>query len=235
MGLASAQDEYGRRGDEAIAGLKDMVKVVDDILIFSKSEQAHIDSVIALLERFRKQGITLHAKKFHLGESTIKFCGYLVGQDGIEADPDKLDAIKNFPTPSNLTDLRSFMGLVNQLGSFTKGISEAAGPLRDLMRPKNVFRWEASHQIAFEKIKLVLTSPPLLAHFDPKLKTRLETDASRLNGLGFALRQLHGKNWKLVQCGSRFLSDTESRYAMIELELLGVVWAMKKSKMYLLG
>ena len=84
-------------------------------------------------------------------------------------------------------------------------------------------------------MKKVLASPAVLAPFDPNLPTMLQTDASRLKGLGFALLQKHGEVWKLVQCGSRFISETESRYAMIELELLGVVWAASKCSLYLLG
>ena len=72
-------------------------------------------------------------------------------------------------------------------------------------------------------------------HFDPKKPTALHTDASRLNGLGYVLLQKHGEEWKLIQCGSRFLTDTESRYSMVELELLAIVWATKKCRLYLQG
>lgn len=89
--------------------------------------------------------------------------------------------------------------------------------------------------MAFESVKRALTSPPVLAFFDPKLPTVLQTDASRLNGLGFALMQKHGDCWRLVQCGSRFLTDTESRYSVIELEMLALVWSVRKCRTYLAG
>ena len=81
----------------------------------------------------------------------------------------------------------------------------------------------------------MLISPPVLAFFNPSLPTALQTDASRLNGLSYALLQRHGDQWRLVQCGSRFLSDTESRYATIELELLAVTWAARKCHLFLDG
>ena len=84
-------------------------------------------------------------------------------------------------------------------------------------------------------MKQALCSPPVLAHFDPTLPTALQTDASRFKGLGYAFLQQHGGIWNLIQCRSRFLSDAETRYAVIELELVAVVWALKKCKMYLLG
>ena len=84
-------------------------------------------------------------------------------------------------------------------------------------------------------MKRILCSPPVLAPFDPKLPTMLQTDASRLKGLGCVLLQRHGGNWKLTQTGSRFTTNIELRYAMVELELLAVVWAVKKCYVYLQG
>ena len=127
------------------------------------------------------------------------------------------------------------MGLVNQLGSFSPHIAAAATPLRDLLRPRNEWCWSAHHGEAFKSVKSSLASPPILAHFDASLPTKLETDASRIGGFGFILRQRHGETWKLVQCGSRFLSDAESRYAVIELEMAALVWAAKKCTTYLRG
>ena len=82
---------------------------------------------------------------------------------------------------------------------------------------------------------VIVNSDQTLALFDPALPTRLETDASRLHGLGYVLRQLDGDDWKLVQCGSRFLTDTESHYSTIEVEMLALVWATKKLHIYLYG
>ena len=235
MGLSSSSDVYCQRGDAAMAGLQGVSKVVDDVLVHAANAKDHVKRVVAVLERCRKHQITLNPNKFKFAKHQVKYVGFLVNKDGITADPSKLEAISKFPTPTNLTELRSFMGMVNQLGSFTPHISQAAGPLRDLLKAKNVFQWLDVHTKAFEEMKAALVSAPVLAPFDPSLPTMLQTDASRLKGLGYALLQCHDDNWKLVQCGSRFITDTESRYAMIELEMLGVAWAMKKCKIYLLG
>ena len=94
-------------------------------------------------------------------------------------------------------------------------------PLRPLLSTKNDFLWLPDHDLAFSKAKELLTSPSILSFFDINKQTRLCTDASR-QGLGFILQQKQGDTWELVQAGSRFLSDTESRYAVIVLELLAV-------------
>ncbi len=236
MGLASAQDEYCRRGDEALAGVDNLRKVVDDVLVYGQSNQELLDNVIRVLEKCKEHKITLNPKKFQFGLEEIDYVGYKVSKDGIQVDDSKVDAVAKFPQPTNLVEMRSFMGLVNQFTDFSTCIAAAAEPLRGLLKPKNDFIWTEDHEAAFEKVKKALASPPILAQFDPQLPIMLQTDASRLKGLGFALLQKHGEQWKLVVCGSRFLSDTESRYAMIELELLAVVWAVKvKCHLYLAG
>ena len=89
-----------------------------------------------------------------------------MSKDGIEADPAKVRAIAEFPKPSNITELRSFMGLVTQLGSFSAEISQAAVPLRDLLKTKNQFIWIQPHDQAFQAVKAALVSPPVLTTFD---------------------------------------------------------------------
>ena len=91
------------------------------------------------------------------------------------------------------------------------------------------------HEQAFKEAKCRLSSPPVLTYFAVNRPTLLATDASRLHGLGFVLQQMVDGVWKPVQAGSRFLTPTESRYAMIELEALGACWVMKKCDMFLRG
>ncbi|XP_066982187.1 uncharacterized protein [Macrobrachium rosenbergii] len=235
MGLCSTGDEYNRRGDEALSGIPNLAKVVDDIIIWDDDLESHCQHIKDVLNRCRAHVITLNAEKMCIASPSVSFCGYTISETGIAANKDKIKAITEFPTPANITDLRSFMGLVNQLAEFTPDIASTAQVLRPLMSPKNSFIWTSDHNAAFLKTKKALAEPPILAHFDHTLPTVLQTDASRLNGIGYALLQEHAGVWRLVQCGSRFLADVESRYSTIELEMLAVVWAMKKCKYYLLG
>ena len=235
MGLSSTGDEYCRRGDIAIAGLRNVEKVMDDMIVFDDNFEQRVERVRALLLRCREHSITLNADKFVFAENEVNFVGFTISADGITTDPNKLRAIAEFPTPSCLTELRSFMGLANQLGDFTTEVSTTADPLRELLKYRNEFRWTESHTAAFIETKKALVSVPTLAHFDPTKPTALHTDASRRKGLGYALLQKHSGRWRLVQYGSRFLTDTESRYAMVELELLAATWAMKKCRILLLG
>ena len=236
MGLVSSGDEFCRRVDKALDGINQYVKVVDDILTWDKDLQVHLQRLNDILTSCRNHGITLNAAKFVIGAPSVTFCGYKLSCQGIEADEEKVAAIKNFPTPTNLTDLRSFIGLVNQLADFTPAISTSMTSLRPLLSSKRVFQWMPEHQTSFDSVKQALSEPPVLAHFNPDLPTALHTDASRLYGVGYALLQQNcDDKWQLIQCGSRFLTDTETRYATIELEMLAIVWGMHKCKYYLLG
>ena len=120
-------------------------------------------------------------------------------------------AIASFPSPKNITDLRSFLGLANQLAFFLPDFSHLTSEMRKLLSTKNAFLWLETHQNEFEKLKQVLTSDLLVKTFDPKLPTKLLTDASLLNGLGYTLLQKEtDSKLRLITCGSCSLSEPKT-------------------------
>ena len=235
QGFVSSGDEYNRRMDSAFENIQNFGKVVDDCILYDSDYDQHLQHVRVVLTRARQYGITFSASKFMFAQPEVPYCGYIVSKSGWRIDPEKVKAIREFPTPISRTDMRSFMGLVNQFSEFTPRIAELAQPLRGLLKESNEFVWQAEHMNAFDAIRQEVTQCPTLTFFSYGAPTRLETDASRTKGLGFALFQHQGNGWHLIQCGSRFISETESRYAMIELECLAVVWAMQKCHVFLAG
>ena len=234
QGLSAAGDEYGERTDPIFENLQ-TIKVVDDILAADRNFRTHVKKVIMILELCRKHRVTLSRDKFCFARRQVDFVGFKVGRQGIAADPEKVAAIARFPRPTSRSDLRSFMGVAVQLAAFTPLLAEAAQPLRDLLKTSNSFCWEDEHETAFDRVKQILMSAPVLAPYDPALPVALHTDASRLRGLGYVVTQVQDGQTRLIQCGSRFITDTERRYAMFELEMLGVVWAAHKAKTILQG
>lgn len=235
MGLHVSSDEWCRRSDEALAGLEGVQKIVDDILVEAPTIAILMTRVREVLARCREHNIIISNKKFNIG-SEIDFAGYRITSNGIEPSPQKVASIQNFPTPQNITDLRSFLGLCNQLSDFHPDYAHMTLELRSLLGKNVAWQWLPEHQQAFEKVKEFLASKALLNYFDPNLKTQLLTDASRLHGIGFALIQINAKGEPcLIQCGSRSLNGAESRYATIELEALAIAWAVHKARHYLLG
>ena len=235
MGCVVSGDEYNRRADVAFSRIQQIVRVVDDILRFDRTFPNHVKGVCDVLQAAMDAGITLDLTKFRFGQRKINWVGYVIQRGGYTVDPDRLKAIAEFPIPRDLTDLRSFNGLVEQLAGFSREIAALRDPLRPLMSSKNPFEWTQHHTNAFNAVKSALVSAPVLAPFDVTRETMLQVDASVRNGMGYVLLQKHGEIWKLIDANSRWCSDAESRYSVTELELAAVEWAIRKCKLYLLG
>ena len=233
-GISSISEHYNRRMDETFTGLPGFRRVVDDIVIYDNDIAEHTHHFRQFLQRCEEKQITLNIAKWKFTQTMVNFAGFTLSAEGYQVDPLITQAIAKFPTPANRTDLRSFIGLVNQLSASTATVATLLLPLRPLLQPKNEFVWSDEFDRAFHAVKASLVSAPTLSYFDPTKPTRLCTDASR-QGLGFVLQQKTGDTWSLIQAGSRFLSDAESRYAIIELELLAVSWAIIKCNLFLAG
>ena len=196
---------------EAIQGLEGVAKVVDDVLVYGPYREVHDRRVRALLQMCQVRQISLKLDKCQFAVTEVEFCGYIINANGYRIDPSLVDSIAKFPPPENLTDLRLFMGLVNQVASFNADIADALTSLRPLLKPSNDFVWNEMHQRAFESIKRLLCDTPVLAYFDLTKPTKLYTDASRLNGLGCILTQVRDDgNKRMVQAASRFVTPAES-------------------------
>jgi len=231
-GLSSIAEHYNRRMAEALEGLTGYRRIVDDIVIFDKDPQQH---VVQFLERCKERQISINKEKWKFCCTEVTFAGFRLSPEGYQLDTSITEAISKFPTPTTRTELRAFIGLVNQLASGTNAIAGLMAPFCSLLSTKNEFVWTVEHDQAVLQAKNCLTAAPVLAFFDITKPTRLCTDASR-QGLGFVLQQQSSDStWHLVQAGSRCLTDTELRYAVIELELLAVTWAIWKCTMFLTG
>jgi ribosomal protein S18 len=192
------------------------------------------ERVEAVLSRCRQNGITLSRKKARWGNK-VNFAGFIVSADGVEPEPEKLQAISEFPRPQDVSSLRSFLGLAVQLGGFVPDLAHMTAALRELLKKGVAYQWLEEHEDCFQGVKAALTSPMCVRFFDPSKRTELLTDASRLKGLGYALTQMDDDKRTLIKCGSRSLNGAESRYATLELEALAIKWAIASCKHYLMG
>ena len=136
FGICSISEHYNRRLDEAFQGLKNYRRIVDDVVIFDNKETDHLAHVRQFLKRCSDKGISLHKEKFKFCEREITFAGFQLSREGYKVDDSLLNAIRDFPLPTNVTDLRSFFGLANQLSSNTATIAQCLQPLRPLLSTK---------------------------------------------------------------------------------------------------
>ena len=158
----------------------------------------------------------------------------MVDEQGIRADPKKISAIVEMKAPTNISALRRFMGMTNQLGKFSQKLAELTQPLRQLLSKRSAWIWGPDQERAFNNIKTELTKPTILAMYDPSAPTKVSADASS-HGLGAVILQQQESGWKPIAYASRSMTETEIRYAQIEKEALATTWACEKFSTYILG
>ena len=228
-------EHYNCHMAEVFEGLMEYRWIVDDIVIYDKDVESHLANVRQFLQRCQEQRISLNKDKCVFCQPRVTFAGFQLSPEGYQIDSSIIEAISNFPTPAIRTDLRSFCGLVNQLFSSTDTVAQLLLPFSPLLSTKNYFLWLDELDQAFSKAKQHVVEIPTLTYFSMIKPTQLCTDASR-HGIGFVLQQQSEiGEWTLVQAGPHFLTPMESRYAVIELELLAVTWAVLKCKIFLAG
>lgn len=210
--------------------------MIDDVLVYGTTQHEHDKNLLAVLNRIQEAGLTLNKEKCVFNKTSIKFLGQSVDTDGIKPDPEKVTAISNMSASTNISELRRFLGMVNQLNKFSPNLADRMKPLRDLLSIRNEWMWGDSQEKAFTEVKTALISSETLCAFNPLLETIVSADASSF-GLGAVLRQKQSDSQVLrpVAYISRALSDTEKNYAQIEKEALAVTWACERFQNYLLG
>ena len=235
MGCSASSDEWCKRSDAALAGIEGVHKLVDDILIEGKDYDHLFARIETVLQRCVNSNITISLKKMQVGE-TVVFAGFQVSAKGIHPVKERMQAITDYPTPTNTTELKGFLGLSTQLGHFVPDVAHATNPLTALLKKNTAWNWLPEQTEAFQRTKKILTGNLVLRPFNPSYATELFTDASR-KGLGFVLLQQDPAtgNRHLIQCGSRSLSSPESRYAVCELEGLAILYGIEKCRHFLLG
>ena len=236
MGMISAGDVFTLKYGNVVDPVTENRRATEDTLLIASTTHELLVKTKIFFEACRANGITLNLKKVQFDQKEVTFGGFLLTSSGYQTDPSLAKALSEFPHPKNLTDMRSFFGLANQLCNFTEEIAQILAPLQSLLKKGIPFMWMEEHEQAFQNAKTHLSSKKTLTYYCPDRKTRLISDASRLHGLGFVLKQEQPDGlWKPVQAGSRFITSAEKNYAMCELELLGIVWACTKTRMFIEG
>ena len=169
--------------ESKLEGLEGVECQIDDILVHGESQKIHDERLHAVLKRLADSNITLNLVKCEFSKSEVRVLGNIVGANGISPDPSKFAAIVNLPAPKNITEVRSFLGMVNQLSKFTNHLADITKPLRDLLIKKNSWIWSHAQDNAFKDITECLTTPPVLAFYDVNRKTKVCSDASKY-GIG---------------------------------------------------
>ena len=246
QGFLASGDAYNQRFDQIIADFPNKVKCVDDTCMWASSIRESFFQTCRWLELCAKNGITLNPKNFQFAQDEVEFAGLAITQTNVKPSTKFLDSINNFPRPKDITGARAWFGLVNQ-GAYAFSMAKRMKPFRHLLQPKVKFEWTEELDAIFEESKKVIIQEMKdgVRLFQPHRPTCLITDWST-SGIGFLMMQKYCKcsartpvcckdGWKLCLVGSRFTHNAEERYAPIEGEALGIVYALQQTRYYTEG
>lgn len=236
FGLTNAPATFMHLMQDIFRPLLDKFVIVflDDILIYSKNKKEHKEHVRQVLELLRKNKLYAKSSKCEFFQDKISFLGHVVSGDGISMEEGKVKAIHEWPVPSNITELRSFLGLAGYYRKFVKGFSRIAAPMTTLLHKDTPYTWTAEQQQAFDALKHTVTSAPVLLSPDMSLPFTVFTDASGY-AIGATLCQDQGHGLQPVAFMSRKMVPAECNYPVHEQEELSIHCALKEWRHYLHG
>ena len=171
--------------------------------------QTFFASELKVMDRLLECGLTLSEEKCEFGLSSVRFLGHIISAEGITANPEKVKAIVCARAPTNVLELRGFLGLVQYVGKYVPDLATVAAPLRELTKKSVEFHWGTDQEKSFKKIQRLMSSCETLAYFDRNAPITLVADA-RPVGLGAVLLQEQGGINRVIAYGHRSLSEVES-------------------------
>ncbi|XP_048485025.1 uncharacterized protein K02A2.6-like [Plutella xylostella] len=235
FGIKCIPENFQKIMEETLNGLPSTAVFADDICVTGKDRETHLTNLRAVLQRLKENGLRINFKNCKFLKDSVTYLGYKIDKFGLHTDAKKIEAIVAAPPPTNVTQLKSFMGLVNFYSKFCVNMSDILKPMYDLLKKNSKWKWTSDCDTAFNKIKKVLSSSPVLAHYDPSLELILSVDSSAY-GLGAVLTQrARDGSERPLCCASRTLNAAELNYSQIDKEALAIVFGVSKHHQYLYG
>ncbi|CAA7036472.1 unnamed protein product [Microthlaspi erraticum] len=232
FGLTNAPAAFMRLMNDVFREYLDVFVIIfiDDILVYSRSQEEHATHLRLVLEKLREQKLFAKLSKCSFWQREMGFLGHIVSAEGVSVDPAKIEAIRDWPRPSSATEIRSFLGLAGYYRRFVKGFATMAQPMTKLTGKDVPFVWSAECEESFSQLKEMLTTTPVLALPEPGKPYMVYTDASGI-GLGCVLMQ----EGRVIAYASRQWQGSERNRPTHDLELGAVIFALKIWRSYLLG
>ena len=235
FGLTSMVATFQRLMNLVLSGLswKMCLCFLDDVIVFSDTFENHLSRLGLVLDRIRAAGLKLKPEKCSLFRSRVKFLGFYVSQNGLEVDPERTRAIREYGQLKSTADVRTFCGLVSYYRRFIKDCASLCAPLNELLRANTPFVWNERREKAFQTLKDRLCSAPVLALPRDEGKYVVDCDASAYS-VSSILQQEQDGQLRVISYASRSLSKAERQYCVTRRELLGVIFSLLVHRQYLL-
>lgn len=236
MGLKNASGTFQKLMEMILAGLdtKSCLVYLDDVILFNRTEDEHLATLQEVFERIRAAGLKLKAQKCRFARKEVTFLGHLVSEEGIRPDPRNVEKVLAWPHPSSDEEMRSFLGLCGYYARFIQGYAAITKPLRDATVADGQIRWTEAMRGAFEQLKSVLATPPILTLPTGKGTFVLYTDACNF-AVGVVLTEKTGEYERVVAYESKALSKQQMKWPTYDKELWAVVHGIRHFRQYTVG
>ena len=238
FGLRNAAQTFQRFIDQVLRGLPFCYAYIDDLLVASSSPEQHQEHLRQVLQRLSEHGMVINPSKCQFGTAELDFLGHRVSTQGIHPLEEKVRAIRDFPQPTSLRKLRTFLGLVNFYHRFIPNCASILEPINSLLchpaGKDHQLSWTDAATIAFNTIKEALATTALLTHPKPFAPTCIMTDASDM-AVGAVLQQEINGHWNPLAYFSKKLQPAETRYSTFDRELLAIYLAIKHFRHFVEG
>ncbi|XP_064462484.1 uncharacterized protein LOC135373169 [Ornithodoros turicata] len=234
FGIASAPAIFQRTMEQITAGLDDVACYLDDIIVTGCDDNEQKKNLETVLLRLQEYGFVLKEEKCAFLQEEVEYLGQVVSATGFSPSPKKVSAVLNMPEPTNVSEPRAFLGMVQHYSKFIPGLADLSAPLNKLLRKNKPWCWSEECIDAFDGLKQRLTAVDALTHFDPKRPIYLAADASSERLGAVIYHNIDGKE-KPIAHASKTLSVAEKNYAQIEKEALAIIFGLKKFHQYLWG
>ena len=209
FGLCNSSATFQTMMNDIFHDMPAVIVYIDNILIFMKDEKGHDETVMEVLQRLKENNLFVKPEKCFFKVREVEMLRLIIGPDGIKMDPKKVEVITAWPVPTKVKEVQSFLGLANFYRRFVDNFSKVAKPLHELMRKDTEWKWTDKCQIAFDKLKNIFISQPVLSMVDTTKPLRIESDASEYaTGAVLSMLQDDGK-WHPCAYLSKGFNDTE--------------------------
>jgi len=211
-----------------------VISYIDDILVYSNNVEEHHEHVKKVLKRLIENNLYVKLEKCEFDVEETTFLGYVISKNGLRMDDSKVKAVLDWPVPSNVKEVQSFIGLCNYYRIFINNFAKIADPIHKLMRKNVIFYWGPEQQKAFDDLKKQFTSAPILRHADGNKPFIVETDASNFAVGAILSQEFDGKTHPIAFL-SKSLSGAQRNYPIYDKELLAIITALKAWRHFLEG
>jgi len=234
FGITNAASIFQREMENLLSGL-DMVTVFqDDILVTGSNDLEHFENLKEVFNRLSEANLKLHPDKCSFFQDSVKYLGHVIDAEGLHPILERIEAISRMPVPTNVHELKSFLGMVNYYSHFLPELSTVLEPLYRLLKKSVRFVWSKPQDEAFANVKALMQKSNFLCHYRADLPIRLTTDGSPV-GVGAVLSHIVGDEEKPIAFASRTLTPAEKNYSQLDREALAIIFAVRKFSQYLYG